>query len=324
MDELRFDGRVALVTGGGRGMGREHCLLFAERGAAVVVNDLGGSLDGQGSDEGPATQVAEEIIGRGGRAIPNVDSVAAPGGAERIIENAVEAFGRVDIVVTNAGIHTESPFAALDADALRPMLDVHAWGTWRMLRAAWPHFMAQRYGRAVCINSAAGLYGMAGLSTYSAAKATILGIVRTLALEGREHGIQVNALAPGGRSRMSATTDPAWVAFADKHMHASLVSPAVALLAHESCDASGRLFSCIGHRLSEVVLSETRGFSLDAEEWTVESIREGWDQVVDREGAYEPRSAADAMRFALDCMGLQHPSGTIGGEELASSRAASR
>lgn len=309
MDGLRFDGRVAIVTGGGRSLGRAHCLLLAERGATVIVNDLGGSVEGGGADAGPADEVVSEILARGGKAVANTESVATPGGPEALVAAAVETFGRIDIVVTNAGIITHALFTEREADVIRPLLDVHTWGTWAVLRAAWPHFMDQRYGRAVCINSSAGVFGMPSVSAYSAAKAAITGMVRTLALEGADHGIRINALAPGAQSRMTSATDPAWIEFAERHMRPEFVSAAVAYLAHEDCEANGRLFSCLGHRLSEVVLSETRGLSLDPEAWSIEAIRDGWTKVVNRDNAYEPSSVSESMLHAAERMGVRQPLG---------------
>jgi NAD(P)-dependent dehydrogenase (short-subunit alcohol dehydrogenase family) len=302
--ELRFDGQVALVTGGGRGLGREHCLLLAERGAAVVVNDIGVDVGGEGADPHLAEDVAGFITETGGRAIASTESVVTPDGALAMVERTLDAFGRIDVIVTNAGIIRDAPFDETDLDTLSAMLSTHTLGTWHVLQAAWPHLVAQGYGRVVCINSRAGLYGMPLLAAYGTAKAAIVGLVRSVALEGEPLGIKINAVAPAARSRMNANQSAGWEALGADHQRPDLVSPAVAFLAHELCPTTGRLFTCSGHRLAEIHVLESCGLATEPDGWTMEAIRDGWASVVDPVGAVAPRDVADAVSFGFACMGV--------------------
>ena len=184
MSELRFDGRVAIVTGAGRGVGRSHAALLAAKGAKVVVADHGGGLDGLGSSAGPAAAVVAEIAAAGGTAVACYASVAEEDSAQTIVETALEAFGRVDIVINNAGIHDPGLFADLSAEQFRRMLDVHYFGTLNVTKAAWPHLVAAGYGRIVNTVSEAMLGGITQLSSYGAAKGAVFGLTRNLATEG--------------------------------------------------------------------------------------------------------------------------------------------
>ena len=303
MNMLRFDGKVAVVTGGGRSIGRAQCLFLAERGAAIVVNDLGGDRAGGGQDPGPAMSVADEIRSSGGRAVVSLDSVETFAGAASIVTTALDAFGRIDILVTNAAIVSQARIGEVSAESFLKQLNVNAVGTWAMVNAVWPHMVEAGYGRIVCINSSA-MFGMPLVSAYAFTKAAVTGLVRCASIEGSAHGIKVNALAPAARSRMSTVQDPGWVEFQEHHQRAEFVSPAVAVLSHESCPSNGALFSCQGHRMAEIVMTETAGFSLSADQWTPEAITSHWDAVVDRTSAREPRSAGDATVFAIEGMGL--------------------
>ncbi|MBB4660643.1 SDR family NAD(P)-dependent oxidoreductase [Conexibacter arvalis] len=296
---VRFDGRVALVTGAGRGIGREHALELAARGAAVVVNDLGGGADGSGADAEPAHEVAAAIRAAGGRAIANLDSVATPEGAAAIVAAAVSAFGRLDMVVNNAGI-TLGDWPT--------MVDVHLSGTFYVCRAAWPLMVAQGGGRIVNTTSAAGLFGLTvdgphGLDffAYGAAKMGIVGLTRGLAIEGRPHGIRVNAISPVAHSRLTAWyPDPRVVAWMERHFPAAKVAPAVAALLHDDCPLSGETFSVGGGRIARVFVGETPGVS-DVEP-TAERVLAQLDDVTDTEGFFVPVDTADEMRAYRDLL----------------------
>ncbi|GGL18590.1 serine/threonine protein kinase [Sphaerisporangium melleum] len=278
MSELRFDGKVAVVTGAGHGLGRSHALLLAERGAKVVVNDLGGALDGSGASTGPAAEVVELITKNGGAAVANADNVATPEGAEAIVRTAVEAFGRVDIVVNNAGILRDRSFGKMTVEEFDAVLAVHVRGTFLVSRAAFPHMKEQGYGRIVNTTSPAGLFGNFGQANYSTAKMGLVGLTKTLGIEGARAGIKANAIAPIAWTRMTESLLPA--EFEEKFT-ADRVSPLVAYLAHESCETSGDVFSVGAGRVARVFVAEGPGWRTD--DLTVEAIRDNWEAIIAEE-----------------------------------------
>jgi NAD(P)-dependent dehydrogenase (short-subunit alcohol dehydrogenase family) len=275
---LRLDGKAAIVTGAGRGLGRAHALLLAERGAAVLVNDLGAGLDGVPTDETPAAEVVAEIQSAGGRAAVNGDSVATD--PEAIIAAALDAFGRIDVVVNNAGFERPKPFGECTVEDIRNHLDVHFIGTAGVTLAAWPHLIASGAGRIVNTTSAT-VYGLANRTHYGAAKAAILGFTRSLAIEGAEFGIKANAIAPGAATRMAEATDTSATvkAYMREHMPPSLVSPAVVYLAHEECAVSGETLVVAGGKVSRMMLGETAGIT-DAQ-LTPETVEKRLSEVLD-------------------------------------------
>src|ERR1043166_5170209 len=194
MSDVGFEGRVAIITGAGGGLGREHALLLASRGAQVVVNDLGGAVDGTGSSAGPAQKVVEEIEALGGAAVADTNSVASPDGADAMVKTALDAFGRVDIVINNAGILRDKSFANMTQDLWDAVIAVHLTGACNVPGAAWPHLREQSYGRIVSTSSAAGIFGNFGQTNYGAAKMGIVGLTRVLAVEGAKNNIKVNAI----------------------------------------------------------------------------------------------------------------------------------
>jgi NAD(P)-dependent dehydrogenase (short-subunit alcohol dehydrogenase family) len=282
MADLSFDGKVAIITGAGGGLGREHALFLASRGAQVVVNDLGGSVSGEGGDAGPAQKVADEIEAAGGVAVANTDSVATPEGGEAIVDTAVEAFGRVDIVVNNAGILRDKTFHNMDRDLLEPVLDVHLKGAFYVTRPAWVKMREQGYGRVVNTSSAAGIFGNFGQTNYGAAKMGLVGFTRVLAVEGAKYNIRANAIAPIAMTRM---TEDLLGAFADK-LDPALVTPVAAWLAHEDCDVSGEIYSCGGGRVARIFIGVTEGF-FDPN-LTIEQIRDSWGQIRSEDGYTVP------------------------------------
>ncbi len=257
---IRFDERVALVTGAGSGLGRSHALLLAARGAKVVVNDLGGTVDGRGQSSAAADRVVAEIAAAGGTAISNYDSVSDPAGAERMILNAVERFGRLDILVNNAGILRDKTFAKMDLADFRTVMDVHLMGSVHCTRAAWPHMKERNYGRIVMTSSGAGLYGNFGQSNYGAAKLALVGLMNVIKLEGAKNGILVNAVAPIAATRMTEELMPK---DALPYLKSEYVSAAVAYLCSELCTVSGHVISAGAGYFARTQMMEAQGVFIE-------------------------------------------------------------
>lgn len=284
MHELRFDDRVAIVTGAGRGIGRAHALLLASRGARVVVSDLGCQTDGGGASSEPADDVVREIEAAGGEAVTSYASVADEAGAASIVATALEAFGRLDIVVNNAGIFAPAPFEVIPTEQFRAMIDVHYFGTLFVTRAAWPHLVEAGYGRIVNTTSESML-GMPQLSSYGAAKAAIFGLTRNTAVEGAGHGIRVNCLAPRAGTRMGDAQAAAFSLPRElyEQMKAAMppeaIAPTAAFLAHESCPLNGELLFVAPGRVARLAMVLTQGLGKDG--ITAEDIAENLDQITD-------------------------------------------
>jgi NAD(P)-dependent dehydrogenase (short-subunit alcohol dehydrogenase family) len=286
MTELRFDGRVVIITGAGGGLGRSHALLLASRGAHVLVNDLGGALDGSGSSASAAQRVVDEITALGGSAVANHDSVATAEGGEAIVQAAIDAFGRVDILVNNAGILRDKAFHKMDAAFIDAVVDVHLKGALFVSRPAFALMRAQRYGRIVNTSSASGLFGNFGQANYGAAKAGLAGLTRVLAIEGAEHGIKVNAIAPIALTRM---TEGILGELAAK-VAPETVSPMVAYLTNEECSVNGNIYSVAGGRIARIFVAETYGVVL--RDNTPEAVQAQLAQIddVDITRLHEPTS----------------------------------
>jgi NAD(P)-dependent dehydrogenase (short-subunit alcohol dehydrogenase family) len=272
MDPLTFDGRVAVITGAGGGLGRSHALELARRGAHVVVNDLGGAVDGTGGSASAAEQVVAEIRAAGGEAIANADSVATPDGGAAIVECALDTFGRVDIVVNNAGILRDAAFKNVTPALLDAVIDVHLKGAFNVLRTAWPHLREQNYGRVVNTSSGSGLFGNFGQSNYGAAKAGLMGLTRVLSIEGARNNVMANAIAPIAHTRMTEGQ-------IDESMAPELISPLVAYLCHASCAVTGQAYSVGGGRVSRVFLGMTTGVTDSA--LTAETVADRIDEIDD-------------------------------------------
>jgi NAD(P)-dependent dehydrogenase (short-subunit alcohol dehydrogenase family) len=287
-DDLRFEGRVAVVTGAGRGLGRTHALLLAARGASVVVNNRTPAL---------AAEVAEEITAAGGRAVADSSDVSVPEEADALIATAVEAFGTVDIVVNNAGITGIVPFGDLSHAFFDQIMRINAGGHFNVTRAAWPHLVAQGYGRIVNTTSGAGIYGLTGVVSYATSKGAVNGLTRALAVEGRPFGILVNAISPGALTRMTESAAAVDEAMAEKWagMRPELVSPVVAWLAHDSCTDSGEIYEVFGGRISLVLIGQTRGLYDPA--ITPESVRDHHHLIADEDGYILPETARDIGSF---------------------------
>jgi len=264
--ELRFDGRVAVVTGAGRGLGREYALLLAARGARVVVNDVGGELTGAGADPGPAAAVVEEIVAAGGEAVGCSASVATPEGGAAIIDTAVSAFGRVDALIHNAGNVRRAPLAEMTPEDFDAVLDVHLRGAFHVLQPAFARMRAAGYGRVVLTSSIGGLYGNHQVANYAAAKSGIVGLSNVAALEGAEAGIKCNVIAPAALTRMAEGLDTS----AYPPMGADLVAPAVGWLAHETCSVTGEMYAAIAGRIARIAVAEAPGVYRPS--WTMEDV----------------------------------------------------
>ncbi len=292
-DQLGYDGKVAIITGAGGGLGRSHALLLAARGALVVVNDLGGAVDGTGSDKGAAERVVDEIRAAGGEAVADTNSVATVEGGAAIVQTAIDAFGRVDIVVNNAGILRDKSFHNLTADLLDPVIDVHLRGAFHVTQPAFVHMREQGYGRIVSTSSAAGLFGNFGQTNYGAAKMGLVGLTRVLAVEGAKYNIRANAIAPLALTRM---TENILGGLGDK-LDPTLISPLVAFLAHQDCPATGRIFTVGGGRVAEIFLGETVGYVNPA--LSAEDIRDHWDQLTDQSGYTVPANLGEESAIFL-------------------------
>ncbi|MFN8025454.1 MAG: SDR family NAD(P)-dependent oxidoreductase [Acidimicrobiia bacterium] len=289
MEELRFDGRVAIVTGAGRGIGRAYARLLAARGASVVVNDLGGSTEGEGSDLAPAASVVEEITAAGGTAVADGSDVASVDGAQHLVDTAVERFGRIDVVVNNAGIMRWAGMPDVDADALDAHLAVHVGGSFNTTRAAWPHMVEQQYGRIV-MTASAGMFGHPHNTSYATAKAGVVGLTRSIHLSGAKRGIKVNVIAPAAMTRLASpgAEEPG----DDDPMAPALVAPMVAYLAHESCPVSGEVYAAGAGRFSRIFLASTPGWLAD-DRPSVEDVAAHWDAINDESGYTVPTSLMD-------------------------------
>jgi NAD(P)-dependent dehydrogenase (short-subunit alcohol dehydrogenase family) len=279
MTDLGFDNKVAVITGAGNGLGRAHALELARRGARVVVNDLGGSVDGSGAGSaGPAHQVVDEIVALGGEAVASTDSVATPEGGEAIIRTAVDAFGRVDIVVNNAGILRDKSFHNMSVDQINAVIDVHLRGSFHVTHAAWGHMREQAYGRIINTSSNSGILGNFGQANYGAAKMGLVGMMNVLALEGAKHNIKVNSIAPLAFTRMTAELMPGF----EEKIRPEMVTPVVIYLAHESCEVTGEIYSVGGGTVSRFFIGLTPGYVNPA--LTAEDVRDNLAAIRDETG----------------------------------------
>ncbi len=278
MSDLGFDGKVAIITGAGGGLGRSHALELSRRGARIVVNDLGGSVDGSGGDAGPAAKVAQEINDLGGEAVASTDSVATAEGGKAIVQTAVDAFGTVDIVINNAGILRDKTFHNLTPDLLEPVISVHLMGAFYVTQPAWLIMREKGYGRVINTSSNSGLLGNFGQSNYGAAKMGLVGFTRVLANEGRKHNIKVNAIAPVAKTRMTEEL----LGPAGDALRAEEVTPTVCYLAHEECPVTGEVYSVAGGYVARYFIGLTKGWYQN--DHSVEDVRDNFEQIRNEEG----------------------------------------
>jgi len=289
MADLGFDNRVAIITGAGGGFGREHALLLASRGAQVVINDLGGSISGEGGDAGPAHTTAKEIEDLGGVAVADTNSVATPEGGEAIVKTALDAFGKVDIVINNAGILRDKTFHNMTPELLDPVIDVHLKGAFNVTRPAWINMREHGYGRIVNTASSAGILGNFGQTNYGAAKMGLVGLARVWAAEGAKYNIKANVIAPIAKTRM---TEELLGAMADR-LAPELVSPVVAYLVHEDCPVTGEIYSCAGGRIARFFIGLTEGYFNP--KLTLEDVRDHFEEIRDPEGYIIPAGTSDEL-----------------------------
>ncbi|MGW6007917.1 SDR family NAD(P)-dependent oxidoreductase [Streptomyces sp. NPDC055210] len=303
MSELNFEGRVVVVTGAGRGIGRAYAGLLAERGAKVVVNDLGGAMDGDGTDAAPAQKAAEAIVAAGGQAVADTNDVSTEAGGKAIIDTALNAFGRIDVVINNAGIIRWAGLPEVDADNLERHLDVHLVGSFNTMKAAWPHFVEQGYGRVV-LTSSAGLFGLDNNLSYAAAKGGVIGLARSARLAGEPHGIKVNVIAPAALTRMGGIEDEAAAEAAAQQagMPSQAVAPLVAYLAHEECPVNGEIYAAGAGRFARFFIASTPGYVHDGGLATVEDVVKNWDAINAEDGYYVP---SDLMAWTGAFLGHQ-------------------
>ena len=292
-DQLGYDGKVVIITGAGGGLGRQHALLMASRGALVVINDLGGAVDGSGSDKGAAERVVDEIKSLGGDAVADTNSVATPEGGAAIVQTAVDAYGKVDVVINNAGILRDKAFHNLEPDQLNAVLDVHLKGAFNVTQPAWRIMREQGYGRIVSTSSAAGVFGNFGQTNYGAAKMGLVGFTRVLAVEGAKFNIKANAIAPLAMTRMTETI----LGGLGDVLKPELVSPLVAFLAHDDCPVSGKLFSVGGGRVAEVFIAEAQGYF--KKDLSMEDVRDNWGTITDRTGYGVPNNLGEETAMFL-------------------------
>ncbi len=304
-EALRLDGRVAIVTGAGRGLGRAYALLLAERGAAVVVNDTGGSKDGTGADTAVADGVVAEIVARGGTAVASTASVAEPDGARSIVATAVEQLGGVDILINNAGVLTPERFPEDGSDLFSRVIGVSLLGTFLVTQAAWPHLLESGHGRVLMTTSSA-IFGSAPVPSYSCAKSGLIGLARSLGQLGAEHDIRVNLLCPTASTRLVG--DPEIRRRAGINMTESpdqegrgtpeQVAPLALVLVHDDCPVNGEILASNGLTIARIFLGVTAGFTGVADD--PEALMETFATAMGTTDFHEPASGADYQRLRAE------------------------
>lgn len=302
MQELRFDGRVAVVTGAGRGLGRAYALLLGSRGAKVVVNDVGGSLHGEGVDIGPAEEVAREIRAAGGEAVACAESVATPDGGRAIINTAVERYGRIDILIHNAGIVRHASMREMTQDDFDTVLDVHLRGAFHVVRPAFPLMCDAGYGRIVLTSSVGGIYGNHKVANYGVAKAGMIGLSNVVALEGEAKGVKCNIIVPGAVTRMAEGIDTSGF---PATMRPEVVAPVVGWLAHETCSVTGEMLASMAGRVARVFFAESPGVYSD--HWTMEEVSQRMPAIRKADAPLVfpvvPSGHAQHIRYSFDMAG---------------------
>lgn len=272
---LRFDDRVAVVTGAGRGLGRSYALLLASRGAKVIVNDIGGSLTGEGANAAPTEQVVAEITAAGGQAVACTESVATVDGGRAIIQTALENYGRIDALVHNAGNVRRASLKEMSHEDFDAVVDVHLRGAFNVVRPAFPVMCEAGYGRIVLTSSIGGLYGNHEVANYAVAKAGVIGLSNVAALEGAADDVKCNVIVPAAITRMAEGLDTS----AYPAMGPELVAPVVGWLCHETCSITGELIVAIAGRVAKAVVAETPGIYRPS--WSIEDVAEQIDAIRD-------------------------------------------
>jgi 3-hydroxyacyl-CoA dehydrogenase/3a,7a,12a-trihydroxy-5b-cholest-24-enoyl-CoA hydratase len=290
MTKAEFEGRVVIVTGAGQGLGKCHAEAFAARGARVIVNDLGGSVKGEGQDASVAQSVADAIKAAGGEATANTDSVEQ---GDRIVECALDHYGRVDVVVNNAGILRDAAFHKMTQEDWEQIIRVHLTGAFQVTRAAWPHMRSQAYGRVVMTASGAGVYGNFGQANYSAAKLGLLGFAQALAIEGAPKDVRVNTIAPVAASRLTSAVMPSELVALLKP---ELVTPLVLYLSSENCKVAGQLFEVGGGCIARLRWERSKIASFDPRfGFSPEDVAASWGRIQEFPGDDHPCTVADCV-----------------------------
>ena len=297
MGDVNFENKTVVVTGAGNGLGKAYALEFANRGANVVVNDIGGSVNGEGSENAPADIVVKEIIDNGGSAVANYDSVATKSGGESIIQSALTEFGGIHAVVNNAGILRDKSFAKMEEEDLNAIIDVHLKGTFFVCQPAFVQMKEQGFGRFVNVSSPSGLFGNFGQLNYGAAKMGIVGLTNVLAIEGAKYNIKANVIAPNAATRMTESLfgeDMANMLTVDN------ITPLVVFLASEQCDITHEIFSAGGGRFSRVGISTDVGYFNPSA--SAEDIHENIEKIRDLSNSIYPTSLADELPLFTEAM----------------------
>lgn len=283
---ISFKDTVAIVTGAGGGLGRCHALELAVRGAKVLVNDFGGSADGSGHSASPAQKVVEEIVAAGGQAIANHASVSDEQGAASIVQDAIDKWGRIDVVINNAGILLDKSFSKVSMDDFHKVIDVHLWGSIYVSKAAWPHMIAQQYGRILMTTSSSGLFGNFGQTNYGTAKMGVIGLMNALKQEGAKYHIHINAIAPVAATRL---TEALMSDEMKKALDPATVTPAALYLCSTEAP-SGMILQAAGGHYQRIAIVEGKGLTLGPEA-TVEDIARHFSEITDLAGARRKDSA---------------------------------
>jgi NAD(P)-dependent dehydrogenase (short-subunit alcohol dehydrogenase family) len=299
MTDIRFDGRVAVITGAGGGLGKTYARMLGSRGAKVVVNDLGGSADGTGAGTSMADATVKEIIEAGGAAVANYDSVSTPEGGAAIIQSAIDHFGRVDIVINNAGILRDKTFAKLEPKDLEAVIDVHLKGAFFVSQPAFNHMKNQNYGRYLFTASAAGIFGNFGQTNYGAAKMGLVGLSNVLAVEGAKYNIKSNVIAPIAKTRLTEQL----LGPAANALDPECVTPLVTYLVSEQCQLTHEVYSVGGGRFARIFVGLTPGWTKGpGAKPSPEEVRDHLDQIRAEPGYIVPGSIADEMKVILTAM----------------------
>jgi NAD(P)-dependent dehydrogenase (short-subunit alcohol dehydrogenase family) len=298
MSERRFDGRVAVITGAGRGLGREYARLLASKGARVVVNDPGGSMRGEGGDAEPAAEVVREIIAAGGEAVSNTDSVATEAGGRAIIQSALDHYQRIDILIHNAGNVRYGSLQEITQEDFEAVVDVHLMGAFHVVRPAFPIMYKAGYGRVVLTSSIGGLYGNHSCVNYGVSKAGTIGLNNIVAIEGAERNVTSNIILPGAVTRMAEGLDTSQY----PAMGPELVAPVVGWLAHESCSITGEMLISVAGRVARAFVAETEG--VFRPHWSIDNVAEEIDAIRDKNSLWMldpvPTGFGDHLRRSFD------------------------
>ena len=299
MSEIRYDGRVAVITGAGGGLGKTYALDLGRRGAKVVVNDLGGSADGSGGGSSMADQTVKEITEAGGEAVANYDSVSTPEGGESIVQTALDNFGKVDVVINNAGILRDKTFVKLEPEHLEAVIDVHLKGAFFVSQPAFRNMKENGYGRFIFTASGAGIFGNFGQTNYGAAKMGLVGLMNVLAVEGAKYNIKCNTIAPIAKTRL---TEGLLGPMAE-HLDPNYVTPLVTFLASEQCDLTHEVFDVGGGRYARIFVGLAKGWTAAKDVVpAAEDIQKNLGQIREQEGYTVPDSIAGEMQATMEAL----------------------